>query len=1035
MKQSDEQVADSVWLPEVVEHASHLLPAQGPLSVFIHHNTLHAFEHMPFEEAVVEAGKVFGCQPFMSEAWYRSERQRGRIKDSDLLAVVSAEIPEESVLADGVSERAFRLSLLRYPLHEVEGAGLRWHLNETGALWRFRQEVAEETRENLQREVLAWLESDEALLSERVGPWPDDWNSLKSAQRSKPSATKLAVRALWTASHRAVSGCDLSQLPLPSVRARVRHRDYLLENGAGDCDTLVNPFLIRFCAAFLDQGQAHFPMPVRKSGLFPSFLELYSLKSAILPYWLQGVAELLADLKARQVSALDCALESLRVLGVPRNHWPDFVQDTFLALKGWAGMVHQAHERPDRLPVEKVPAELLDFLAVRLVLERFALKRLLYEAGLGKLALDQVRSKMQLNAPVPPSLDGQAFKLFQVAQFLGISASRISAWTPEQTLQFLLALNRFDEVERRRCFHLAYERRFRIITLDALALHPRRPEPETPPSFQAVFCIDEREESTRRHLEETAPDCETFGTLGFFCIPMYFKAVHEPHPVALCPVVVTPRHIIREVPNPSYHAEAERRAALRRSLGSVTHGVHKGSHTLTLGGVLTSSLGLISAVPGLFRVLFPWLAGKMGRNLRKSLLPSETILLIERDPANEKNEEGILLGFSLEEMADIVTLVLENTGIRDRADAPPGTPSRFAPLIMIIGHGSSSLNNPHEAAHDCGACGGGRGGPNARAFAWMANHPPVRAILAERGLKIPETTRFVGAYHNTCDDEIDLYDLESISGDHLNRLEVAVAALQEARARDAKERCRRFESASFNLTPRSALVHVEERAEDLAQPRPEYGHATNAICVVGRRSRTRGLFMDRRPFLVCYDPTRDDEQGTILGRLLRAVGPVGAGINLEYYFSFVDNQNYGCGTKLPHNITGLLGVMDGYSSDLRTGLPLQMVEIHEPVRLLVVIETTLEVLGKILEREEAVRRLATNRWIQVAVLDPNSQDLLVLESSGWVPYQPEQSHLAVAPTSVQYYTNHREHLQFAEIIPGSVPSPRSDEDRVEAGVC
>ena len=68
--------------------------------------------------------------------------------------------------------------------------------------------------------------------------------------------------------------------------------------------------------------------------------------------------------------------------------------------------------------------------------------------------------------------------------------------------------------------------------------------------------------------------------------------------------------------------------------------------------------------------------------------------------------------------------------------------------------------------------------------------------------------------------------------------------------------------------------------------------------------------------------------------------PVCAGISLEYYFSYVDNEGYGCGTKLPHNITGLIGVMNGHASDLRTGLPLQMVEVHEPVRILFVIETT-----------------------------------------------------------------------------------------------
>ena len=92
-----------------------------------------------------------------------------------------------------------------------------------------------------------------------------------------------------------------------------------------------------------------------------------------------------------------------------------------------------------------------------------------------------------------------------------------------------------------------------------------------------------------------------------------------------------------------------------------------------------------------------------------------------------------------------------------------------------------------------------------------------------------------------------------------------------------------------------------------------------------------------------YDPTIDSNHG-VLERILAAVGPVGAGISLEYYFSSVDNETFGCGTKLPHNVTGLIGVMNGHQSDLRTGLPLQMVELHEPMRLLLIVDATPEAL-------------------------------------------------------------------------------------------
>src|SRR5262249_20820550 len=153
---------------------------------------------------------------------------------------------------------------------------------------------------------------------------------------------------------------------------------------------------------------------------------------------------------------------------------------------------------------------------------------------------------------------------------------------------------------------------------------------------------------------------------------------------------------------------------------------------------------------------------------------------------------------------------------------------------------------------------------------------------------------------------------------------------------------------------------VLERSEDLAQTRPELGHATNAITYVGRRQWTRGLFLDRRAFLTSYDPTQDDAESTILTRILQAVFPVCGGINLEYYFSHVDNARSGAGTKLPHTLPSLLGVMDGAASDLRTGLPWQMVEIHEPVRSLFVIETTPEAMLRIIERNADIGPMCKN---------------------------------------------------------------------------
>src|SRR5439155_6270451 len=232
---------------------------------------------------------------------------------------------------------------------------------------------------------------------------------------------------------------------------------------------------------------------------------------------------------------------------------------------------------------------------------------------------------------------------------------------------------------------------------------------------------------------------------------------------------------------------------------------------------------------------------------------------------------------------------------------------------------STSMNNPDDPADACGRCGGSRGGPTARAVAQMLNDPRVRERLAAAGLGILPTTIFVGGMHNTSNESMTYYDLDRLPDLHRAEFETATRQIEEACDRNAHERSRRFRSASLTLPATAARQHVEGRAEDLAQVRPEWGHATNALCVVGRRGRLRGLFLDRRAFLVSYDPTQDDAEAGILARTLAAIFPVCAGISLEYYFSYVDPAGYGSGTKLPHNITALLGVMDGAASDLRTG--------------------------------------------------------------------------------------------------------------------
>jgi hypothetical protein len=1011
-------------LRERIQHAAHLLPAQGPIGVFIHHNTLHAFEELPFDAALLRGSSVFGCEPYLSEDRYREELVRGRILFSELSTVLARDLGAAGGenLCGLATKLELRLAMLQHPLRSGDGSELDWFMAETDALQKARRDVGEVQRRKLITETRHWVmrRLRGSLPDVRRPEWIDElftrFRETRIEAWSEERWEAFTLTALWEVCR---EGVRLAGEPASATPARrVRHRDVLGALGAIDSDLLVNDVLIRLCASFLDQGTGHWSLPGRDEGLFAAFCMLHDQGGCPAPWWLEGFRDEVRTLRAERVSPLESIRRSLRDLGVGEDEMDEFLSATLLALRGWGGMIWHVEQRADRVHHAIPQGSLVEFVAVRLLLERFALRA---AAGSslgwdGPLAALRAELAPRIPSTRPASERQRAFLVFQLAQILG--------WTPEQLFSLsagqwgLLVgeVTGFREIDRRRVFHLAYEHRFRVQTLDALAAHPAEPPAAgSVPSFQAVFCIDEREESIRRHVEEVAPTSETYGAAGFFGVAMYYRGAAAADFVPLCPVVVKPRHWVSETVDEQLQAEHRRRRSTRRRIGMALQSFHGGSRRVVSGAFLSATLGLLATIPLVARVVFPRLTARF-RGFFGSFIapPPATKLILERGTPDSGPEEG-RHGFLLEEMTAIAERLLRDIGLT----------GRFARLVLVVGHGSTSLNNPHESAHDCGACGGGVGGPNARAAAQMLNDPRVRRALRESGIEIPESTVFVGGLHNTASDTLTFFDTVRVPESHRFEFEVATKALLEATVRNAHERARRFGSASLGLSPGGAKRHVEGRAEDLSQVRPEWGHATNAICMVGRRWKTRGLFLDRRAFLVSYDPAQDDAEATILNRILGAVVPVCSGINLEYYFSYVDSPGWGSGSKLPHNLTGLLGVMDGAMSDLRTGLPWQMVEIHEPVRLLFVIEAPPATLVAIMEKNAAVKIMVGRGWVQLAAIDPASGRISVYRDGVFEPHAVPGTMLPVAATSEEWYTGWRDHLEFATILAGKPAANRA----------
>ncbi len=1021
-----------------LEHASHLLPDQAPIRVFVHHNTLHAFQHLPFHEAVLEGQRTYGAEPYLSERAFREQLRQGRIDAADLEAALR-ELPgvdegDGPLAASAFTRRALRRLSLFHDLEPVADALLRFRIDERQATKTWREDVPADARrawleasvDGLQRmlaqgeagllrvgQILTGNSEPTAIAAELacVHGIPFEARSLRDALTDAPEA--LCIAALWATSQRLVSALGPSGLPVARAEEQARggprlHRDIVLERTGIDVFDRVFPELIRLSAAYLDKGLASWSMPGREAGFYRAVRELLVRGTTGGAPWIRRVRRAFSAQLKEGLGPREVVVSALRELGVLGDDVEPYLSRLLLSLPGFAGMIGRLEAHAEDRPHGGPPASLLEWLSVRLTYEVAALRHVV-EQKLEGQALSALLEYRSEPAVQDASELGQACRLFGVLQLTQVELTQVASLTAADAAAILDELSRFDSLTRRRVFQEAYERHYRVRVLDALVAHRARitlGRPNARPRFQVVTCFDDREESLRRHIEEVSPDAETFGAPGFFGAAMRFRGIDETLHVPLAPVVMSPVHAVSERPRNSeldlYTAREQRSRWLRR----VLRDLHVGSRSMWRGFVLSAVLGLLAVLPLLVRIVSPRTAGRIRRVASRTLLPSpRTELTVHHETAADIPRPGTLqVGFTEDERVTRVASVLENIGL-----------THFAPLIVVLGHGANTLNNPHKSAYDCGACGGRQGGPNARVFCQMANDPSVRVGLRARGIEIPEDTWFVGGQHDTCSDEVVFFDVEAIPSAQREAFLDMTRRLDEARARTAQERCRRLFSAPLAPTPARALAHVEARREHLAQPRPEFGHATNAVAIIGRRALTRSLFLDRRAFLLSYDPSVD-EDGHVLERVLVAATPVGAGINLEYYFSHVDNEHYGAGSKLPHNITGYLGVMTGHASDLRTGLPRQMIEIHEPMRLVLVVEATVERLLAIAARNHELSELVTKRWVQLVALHPDTGAMHVFGEGGFVPHAGQTHALPWANSSYAHCRGQRGFVAPASIV-------------------
>lgn len=694
------------------------------------------------------------------------------------------------------------------------------------------------------------------------------------------------------------------------------------ENYHLDLDNLIQPFLFRFLASYLDQGVSIFNFPIEDKGFLSAIKELEK----------NSFTSIFKTTRVKQLVLQESiSIESLLKIIVGKEaFFEQYLFDQQFTHRGWSGLVATIEKQPQTLLSPK-KISLHDLIVFELLLE---LDNLYNELGdnWAPLANNYAEAPVDLFEEVPNTEFQDVLKIWQDA----------FEWSYyNDVLSGVQQLNNNNK--------------------------QKKTDLKKQPSFQALFCIDERECSLRRHIENTDTASETFGTPGFFSVEFYFQAQNAMFYDKLCPAPVTPNYLIKE-----FDVFEKREHDILYT---------NKTHRLFTGFASTLIFGFLAA----FRMAKNLFQPKMSPAISNAFLHmNKNGKLTVENKSLTDTENNLQIGFTTEEMATRVASLLNGIALT----------KNFSPIVYVVAHGSSSANNPHHGAHDCGACSGRPGSVNARVFASMANNQKVRALLKKQEIDIPLETQFVGALHDTASDEIEFYDIDVLTKANSDKHKINITTFERALDLNAKERSRRFNSINTKAEIHTIRKAIKKRSVSLFEPRPELGHGTNTLCIVGKRDLTKGIFLDRRAFLNSYD-YKTDLQGNFLAGIMKPLGPVCGGINLEYYFSRVDNKKLGAGTKLPHNVVGLFGVSNSSDGDLRPGLPWQMIEVHDPLRLMIIVEHFPDIVLKTIMSAPEMYEWFINEWVHLSVLDPETNDLYYFKEGKFINYKPLLSKIEV----------------------------------------
>jgi uncharacterized protein YbcC (UPF0753/DUF2309 family) len=933
------------------------VPHYWPIGAFIHHNPLKGFEHLHFKEGLNKAQSIFGGRVYMNPDYYIDLYNQGKIK-SELL-----EKNLEKILIDN--------NLKEY-LQDAKSFML-----DISPSWKGLRSYEELKVEKIDDGLHSYLEKNSIYMD----------------------------RDAWIK--------DLTKhMTLYEIH------DALFDTSEKE---LIEKDIIEYLARFLDEQQTTLSMTDRDFGMFQAF-KLYENIDYVID----------------SESFVKEALKRLKVKDIQ-----EYFLTHILKLHGWAGFIKYRSQDNGYYSQQEHPSSMMDYMAVRLHFEvkymqkekidNFDKLDLYIKENTAYTILKLLQAKGRLtgvyNDAMEDSKDYQKILDDYIKDEINLNSLQVQLAKKElaSSNMSLIEFSNFSNLIKKEegfIWLKSLEDSYIIDHIDEFT----SPTTSNQKSISStIFCLDVRSEVMRRNIEAMG-SYNTYGAGGFLGIPIQFIEFDKAHHLNLAPAIVKPANIVFEIPVES-HDQYNEKKLTTKTTKKVLNDLKNNPYTPY---IMVESIGWLFGIKLFGKTFFPDKVNKLFNkfkpkkpkttytldkltneeienyvkklhiNIIKEVLTtqfdvklnskeienlwthlvfdqslttkiSQTILdkleyayHISANDYKIQKERLEMVGFTLDEQTMYLENLLKMIGLtRD-----------FPKFVTIFGHGSLSDNNPFESALDCGACGGSISLPNARALSIIGNKKNVRDRLEQRGIKIPKETRFLPAIHTTTTDEITFYDIDILDDVELEQFNKMKDDFSKASLASREERAVVLPNAN---TQQDLFI----KTMDWSEPRPEWGLARNMGVFAGPRESCKHITFNNRLFLHSYDYSLDNENADILTRIFNGPLVVGEWINLEHYFSTVDNSIYGAGSKVYHNIVSKIGVYNGNYSDLKIGLPTQSVlqegeAYHEPIRLLTYMEAPLETVGKAVENSIA-KEFILNEWIRPIIIDKQAKKVYSYE--------------------------------------------------------